>query len=404
MALLSKYPIIKSEALYVKHSKIKRPILKTTLLIEKKTLIVFNNHWPSKRQAENERILFSQRLQTELKKLSKKQDYIILGDLNSNYNENETFKYDKKLNNTYNLTGINDVLKTSTEYSFTKKIDLLDSNQFLHYNLWQELSYLERFSYKFKGSNATPDNIIIPSALFDTYGISYIDKSFGVFKPKYLYENNHVKRWSIKKGIHQNHGYSDHLPIYANFSTNKTDKPKAKKINHLLELYKTNEYHLPIELSNIIVTYKHKDLAIIKELNGRALFIYKGANTLKKGFLYRLKVNQLSLYHGLLETNSIEIVEKKPTKIDASTLHLEAKNIKLHDLSLQNEIIKNLQAQYKKGYLHYNEQGKKKKIKLYSKNKKLLPKSGKKVTIITGHLGFYKSKPQIIIYKKSDIK
>lgn len=55
-------------------------------------------------------------------------------------------------------------------------------------------------------------------------------------------------------------------------------------------------------------------------------------------------------------------------------------------------------------YFHYTFKNQKKKIKVYSKNRELLPKNGQKINIINAHLGFYKSKPQIIIYKQSDFK
>ena len=70
----------------------------------------------------------------------------------------------------------------------------------------------------------------------------------------------------------------------------------------------------------------------------------------------------------------------------------------------QNEVISNISGFMQNNYLHYIFKNKEKKIRVYAKNKELLPKNGQKITIINVHLGFYKSKPQIILYKKSDYK
>ena len=43
-------------------------------------------------------------------------------------------------------------------------------------------------------------------------------------------------------------------------------------------------------------------------------------------------------------------------------------------------------------------------IKIYSKNKKLLPKDGEKITILNAQLASYRGNMQIIIHKQSDFK
>ena len=42
---------------------------------------------------------------------------------------------------------------------------------------------------KYKNQNNTPDDILIPVALFDNKKLSYVLKSFNVFKPDFLYKN-----------------------------------------------------------------------------------------------------------------------------------------------------------------------------------------------------------------------
>ena len=137
---------------------------------------------------------------------------------------------------------------------------------------------------KFRNQNNTPDNIIIPPALLDTKRISYIHKSFKIFKPKYLYKNKQVQRWKMKNRIHQGYGYSDHLPIYAEFSTNKESRNLVKKleltkeeINKISHLYKKTKLIKPAILKDIIVIYKNRNSAIIKQKDDKAIYIYKNA-------------------------------------------------------------------------------------------------------------------------------
>ncbi|NQY20898.1 MAG: endonuclease, partial [Campylobacteraceae bacterium] len=62
----------------------------------------------------------------------------------------------------------------------------------------------------------------------------------------------------------------------------------------------------------------------------------------------------------------------------------------------------NLEGIYKKAYLHYKKDNIYKKIRLYAKDKELLPKNGQKVHIIQAHLSYFKNNTQIIINKKSE--
>ena len=128
---------------------------------------IFNNHWPSKRVAESYRIKYAKNLFDRINKLPRDYDYILLGDFNSNYNEFQTIYKEKRLNNTNAITGINQVLNTTIKKRFVSLSDILQRDERSHYNLWLELDFNERFSNKYKGKNNTPDNIILPPALFD---------------------------------------------------------------------------------------------------------------------------------------------------------------------------------------------------------------------------------------------
>jgi len=62
-----------------------RDILQAEIDVNGKRLIIFVNHWKSKIWPEKHRIVFAKRLMKEVKKLKKFDDYIMLGDFNSNY-------------------------------------------------------------------------------------------------------------------------------------------------------------------------------------------------------------------------------------------------------------------------------------------------------------------------------
>ncbi|MEA1914685.1 MAG: endonuclease/exonuclease/phosphatase family protein, partial [Campylobacterota bacterium] len=225
LALLSKFPIETSKKISIQtHKNYSRPILEVSIRIDNRLFYVFINHWRSKKAPESFRIDYANSLKNRLKELPAKIDYIVLGDLNSNYNERETLKFDKKLNDTFGITGINDVLM----------------DPLMLINLWHELPYSKRFSYRYKGQNTTPDHIVVTKNLFDNQGISYVDNSFKVFKPYYLYKNKKITSWKFEKLTRHEkiHGYSDHLPIIATFSTQPFVKKNfSQKKNTIEYLY-----------------------------------------------------------------------------------------------------------------------------------------------------------------------
>lgn len=394
LGFLSRYEIVDYELIDVKFSKVNRPILKTTFKIDNKTITIFNNHWPSKRNKESQRVLYAQALKKYLENKNRINEYIILGDLNSNYNENETFKY-SNLNDTYGNTAINDVLKSN---------DKIQNDEKSHYNLWNELTYNQRFSYKYKSKNDTPDNILLSTKLFDEKDIDYVKKSFQVFKPNYLYKNNKIQRWSFRNNQHQGEGYSDHLPIIAKFSTSNSENSFNEKISSIKSLYENSNLNAKTTISNLILIYKTKEIAILKELNGRAIFVYKDIENLEFNKTYTINVNELKYFNGLLEITNLDILNYHPYKEKYEKLYLDGNENDILDINYQNEVVTNLKGNYENGFFNYFYKGSKKSIKLYSKDKELLPKNGAKISILSTHLGFYKNRPQLIIYKKSDYK
>ncbi|MDI6687595.1 MAG: hypothetical protein QME06_05165, partial [Desulfobacterales bacterium] len=80
----------------------------------------------------------------------------------------------------------------------------------------------KRWSYNFFGEKNSHDSIIVSKGLYDKNGISYTDNSFDRFTPDYLFKGKALYQWQRTdkgKGEHLGKGYSDHLPIFACFST-----------------------------------------------------------------------------------------------------------------------------------------------------------------------------------------
>lgn len=221
-AVLSKFPIVEKKEIQI-DNEMARNILKVTLDIAGNRAILFINHWKSKNGPESMRIDYAKTLIKEIDKLKEDADFILIGDFNSNYDEYETFRDSYRLNNTGGITGINHILKTikDSEMVNEKILTMQAENEYL-YNLWLEVSETGRWSYIFSSKKESPDNIIVSRGLYDNKGISYSDNSFDKFQPDYLFKENTVYRWQMTergRGKHVGKGYSDHLPIFAYFST-----------------------------------------------------------------------------------------------------------------------------------------------------------------------------------------
>jgi endonuclease/exonuclease/phosphatase family metal-dependent hydrolase len=400
IGIMSKFPIINKEIIDTnKYDPYSRFILKTTHKINNKKFYVYSNHWPSKRGSESKRVAYALKLKKVLDKHDVLDDYIVVGDLNSNYNEFTTFKYDKKLNDTHDITGINQVLNTTLNGNFIEKKNILSFNENVHFNPWLELNTYNRFSSIYRGKNNTPDHIILSSSLFDNKNISYIPNSFSVYKEKYLFRNNKLYRWNHKKAK----GYSDHLPIFATFTTKKINKfnistkPKTS-FSKVSELYTIDTLNKPVTFNNLILLYKHKKHAILKQLNDRAILYYGDTQELKYDKVYSIKINKLDNYFGAKEIKGISIISQKNLQDTYKNNFIDTQNADLFNLDNQNEIISNLSGTFKKKYLYYEN----KRIRVYFKKGVKKPKNNTKITISRGHISQYKSKIQIIIYSNND--
>lgn len=413
-ALLSKFPIIEKDEIRV-DDEFARNILKVTIDVGGRRLTVFVNHWKSKRDPESMRLPYARALKKEIDKLEDDADFILIGDFNSDYHEWQSFRHSLRLNDTDGVTGINDILKT------VMGVQLIDEgmltkqtgNEYL-YNLWLEIDGKRRWSYNFFGSKNSLDHIIVSRALYDDEGISYVDNSFDKFDPDYLFKENAVYRWQRAKGgkgKHLGEGYSDHLAIFASFSTEPfrfkayhtyaRESPELRlEEKRISDLYASRVGNVNYLLRPCVVIFKHEDDAIIKQENGRAIFVYRAGRSLEYGKVYNLIVTELYDYHGLREITTIGDMKKVgQSKNDASYL-LNDPSADFSAPDLQNEVISNVEGLYKGGYFYY---GDGRKIKLYFTDKGLRPKNNSRIVLKQVRIGCYRH-PQIVIERDGQME
>jgi len=265
-AILSKFPIVNKEEIQI-DNEFARNILKVTLDIDTNHLILFISHWKSKQGPESQRIVYAKKLKKEIDKLKESIDFILAGDFNSSYNEYETFRDSSSLNDTVGTTGINHILKTIKGSEMVNERILMEqaTNEYL-YNLWLEINKSRRWSCNFFGKKNSLDSIIVSKGLYDNKGISYVDNSFDKFDPDYLFKKNAVYRWQITengRGKHLGEGYSDHLPIFAYFSTEPFQFKNNKTICSDTVSLKLKKTKSPQGLINLNTATK-KELQTIK--------------------------------------------------------------------------------------------------------------------------------------------
>jgi len=398
VALLSRFPILKSRDLQVSYAPRVRNILEVRVEVQGKPLTLFVNHWKSKSRKgyESKRIVYAKALEKRIMSLPEGEEYIVLGDLNSNYDAHLTLK--KRLDDTHGIRGINHILKTIRGDHLIEKSEIIHGKKGEHFNLWQELPYRERWSHKFYGNRSTLDHILLPPSLFDKKNIDYVNHSFAVFRSDTLFtRKGYVNGWQMKGSRHMGKGYSDHLPVYAYFDLKpfmaaKADMQKKVTVSKTIEaLYRTDQLDAPVILHDVVVVLKRGKYAVVKQTpQGRGIFLYGAASDLEEGKVYDFRVQELSSYKGLKEiTALVKLKEKGSTDLTPFYRTLEAKR--------QNEVLKDIVAVYKNRHLIING----KKIPVYFKNRKLTPENGSKLKIHYAHLGYYK-KLQLVIYSKKD--
>lgn len=217
-----------------------RPIFKVVLNAAGKDLTLYLGHWRSQAVPESWRAASAQAIQDDLNKdlqNSPNLDYLILGDLNSRYNEARTV--DAAHNDMGNQSGINTVLNAQGDESLMLSATPGNAKYNFHYELNQ---ILRNTHYDTRYGWTCFDHIIGGPGLYDMSGVTYIDNSFTVpslFNPNlsFIFESNGgTKRWKSKLNgnvtTHEVGGYSDHVPVYARFFVaRKQSRDKIKLVD-----------------------------------------------------------------------------------------------------------------------------------------------------------------------------
>lgn len=399
VALLSRYAIKNSKDIEVSNSPRVRNILEADVEVAGQRLKVFVNHWKSKayKGYESKRIAYAKALQSRIVRLSPSQEYIVLGDFNSDHNAYLTLE--EKNNDTEGETGFSDVLQTKVE-----EYEIVKAHRGKHYTLWKELPVEQRWSHKFYGKKSSLDQIVLPQNMFDKKGLDYVNNSFKVFKADYLFtKRGYINRWRCKKGKHKGKGYSDHLPVFAYFDTKpyqedsftKKRKPEERSIAYL---YERDVLDTEAILKDVVVVFKRRNHALIKQTEkGRGVLLYGCAGSFKEGYRYDILVESIKTYKGLKEVTTAYVLKKKG-KVSLKT-YRHSQNDLLEGNLYQNEVITNSVGIYKNRSFYING----KKFPIFFKNRKLTPKNGTKLKLHYAHLGYYKE-IQLVIYSKKDFE
>jgi len=397
VALLSRFPIQKKRELQVSYAPRVRNILEVTVRVEDYPLTLFVNHWKSKSRSgyESKRVAYAKRLVKRLKQLPPGVEYIIMGDLNTNYDAHVSLP--QRLNDTGGRVGVNHLLHTVKNGTLLTETDMLAKPEKGHYDLWMELPYSQRWSHKYYGKKSSIDHILLPSAMFDGKGVDYVNDSFRVFKRNYLFgKRGFVNSWQVKAGRHTKHGYSDHLPLVATFDTKpyvpseNTHVQKSTK-STIDALYTVEKLTHPIILEDAVVVLKRGRYALIKQTpHGRGVFVYGTVEGLEEGKRYDLEVKELGTYQGLKEvTAMVKLVAKGNVELDPYYKSLS--------IMRQNEVVRQLKGVYKNRYFYTDGE----KIPIYFKKGVHMPPNGAKLNIAYAHLGYYK-RLQLVIYSQKD--
>ncbi|MCB4776116.1 MAG: hypothetical protein LGB73_05000 [Sulfurovum sp.] len=396
VALLSRFPILSKQELQVSHVPHVRNILEVTVDVEGLPFTLFVNHWKSKghKGYESKRLSYAKVLASYIEKMPKERAYMILGDLNSNYDAHLTLP--QRLDDTNGKRALQHLLHTVQGRKLFTEDDVRLGKRGRHYDLWLELSPQERWNHKFYGKKSTLGHMLLPQSMLDGKGIDYVNDSFRVFKPRYLFTpKGYINRWQMREGKHTGEGYSDHLPIFALFDTKPylplvTKNQKALKSSTIEMLYATDKLDAPVVLKDVVVVLERGRSVVIKQYpKGRGVFVF-GLVGLREGHRYDLTIQTIHTYKGLKEITAISHITEKG-RVALSAYYGS------FDKMRQNEVVRNLVGVYQKGYFCTDG----KKIPIYFKSRKLIPRNGTKIKIAIAHIGYYR-RLQLVIYSKKD--
>ena len=179
---------------------------------------IYASHWKSRlgdfASGDNMRFAISKLIKSDIDTVRAQNpalDIVVMGDFNSDQSE-------RPLRDGMKLTDKKESLKNLSSASM--------------YDLWSELPEAERCSYVYKGQRQCIDHILVNSSAFDGKGIDLKNNSFHVVghgddaASVLLGTNGSPARWQERKKngytTHPGVGYSDHLPLVAQFSVNSS--------------------------------------------------------------------------------------------------------------------------------------------------------------------------------------
>ncbi len=218
VAILSKIPFVYSHEIAVTSTYKYRNILEAKFKINNEDLYLLVNHWKAKSGPESRRIISAKILSKRVQELGINKNIIALGDFNSHYEEFKTFIRKRRHNDTNGITGINHILGTINNQTTANKVKI-NAGEF--YNLWYDIDKNRRYTYIFRGKKEALDHILITKNLLDAKGLEYKSKSIHAFEKEYLFKGKSIYRWQTKRANppkHKGKGYSDHLPVIAEFT------------------------------------------------------------------------------------------------------------------------------------------------------------------------------------------
>jgi len=220
-ALLSRFPVVESHGLPSLSLRPTRNILEADLDCNGARLRVYVNHWPAKFEPESERVAAAQALAQAISRRGGGMPYVIIGDLNSDYDEWRTFRA-HGFDDTRGVTGLNNVLGTVRAepgggFTFVTRADLCNGRSF-HFDPWLDLPPDKRMSMSYHGMPETPDHLLLPRELVCGSTFTYCDSTFTAFRwDGRLLRNGEPFGWQMRGfGRHRfftGEGYSDHLPV-----------------------------------------------------------------------------------------------------------------------------------------------------------------------------------------------
>jgi len=406
-ALMSRLPIDASTEIAVA-GKAARNILKAEIRVADHALVVFVNHWKSKTGPESRRLPYARALAEAIKSLDADTDFVVLGDLNSNYNEFKTFKNAEALNDTSGITGINHILNTLRQGRLVdeRMLSRQPQNGIYLYNLWLEVNTKRRWSVRFFGRRQSPDHIIVSPGLYDGKGISYVDNSFDKFDPGYLFRGGRIRRWQRTgkgRGRHLGRGFSDHLPIFAWFAPRPfsylPDVPYPEKTVPIAGLYQSKTGRVNYRLRRCAVIYKYRKYTVLKQRKGRSVLVYGAGEQLKQGHIYDLTANYLKRYYGMLEITRVDAVRRIKEAEDVTGFFIDPAGRSLAGSDLTSEVVRRIEGTYRNGWLYY---GRQRKIRLFARDKALLPENGSSIILRNIRIGYHHH-PELVLERPGQI-